>query len=211
MKNIQSESSYTGRNWVTPHWQYFGAPILCACTRSCISIYSAGERALSSARRLSYRGYYSAFGARALAAAAEPYACISATGAWLSRAPRQTTGTGPAVARRFAPRLCGFCLSHSAAPAPLESAAIPIRATLSRAAPGNTRCLDSVRATECSFSGALRLTLTLLSLRVIILCTEYNLFSKFLVYTLSRFEISCTEYYFATRYYFCFRYSCRAN
>ena len=60
MKNIQSESSYTGRNWVTPHWQYFGAPILCACTRSCISIYSAGERALSSARRLSYRGYYSA-------------------------------------------------------------------------------------------------------------------------------------------------------
>ena len=76
--------------------------------------------------------------------------------------------------------------------------------------PKTRAALDSVRTTECLLSDALRLFLTLLSLQVIIR-TEYNLFPKLVAYTLSRFEISCTEYYFATRYYFCLRYSCRAN
>ena len=69
---------------------------------------------------------------------------IPCTGAWLSRVPRRDV-TAPRAQTLLlpvvrSPRLCGFCLSRSAAPAPLESAAIPIPATLSRAAPANTRC-----------------------------------------------------------------------
>ena len=77
-------------------------------------------------RRLFHRGNYSALGARALAAAAEPYAYVRAIDTWLSRAPRRhrTTGADPAVARRFRSlRLCGCCLFRSAAPALLESVA----------------------------------------------------------------------------------------
>ena len=62
---------------------------------------SARERALEAARRLSYRGYYSAVGARALAAAAEPYACRTLRRRLAlpcaAPSPCQTPSTDPAV------------------------------------------------------------------------------------------------------------------
>ena len=79
-------------------------------------------------------------------------------------------------------RLCGHCLSHSAAPAPLESAATYVLtyvcARLSLARLLTTRAVPSPfgRPNVYVFD-ALRFSSTLLSSRAVT-CTEYNLFSK---------------------------------
>ena len=108
-----------------------------------------------------------------------PLRPVPTVGAWLSRVPRRrrTTAASPAVAVVCALYAYEAAISRSATTAPLGSAAtyMPtyVYARLCLAAPGNTRCLDSVRTAECLRFGALRLSSTLLSLRAI-MCTEYT-------------------------------------
>ena len=111
---------------------------------------------------------------------------IPCTGAWLSRVPRRDVTAPRAQTLRLlvvrSPRLCGFCLSRSAAPAPLELAATyvltHVHMLLSRVAPRNTRCTDSVRPTECLRLWYAPSFVALIIVASYITCTEDNLFSK---------------------------------
>ena len=111
---------------------------------------------------------------------------IPCTGAWLSRVPRRDVTASRAQTLLLpvvrSPPLCGFYLSRSAVLAPLESAATyvltHVHMWLSRVAPGNTRCTDSVRPADCLRLWYSPNFVALVIVASYITCTEDNLFSK---------------------------------